>query len=172
MRIDFNKEPDHVDISWLKVMAWVFGAGVLIVIIAIIFGTCNTTAKMITNGQQTIYNQFSPSELLRKYEWFKDASAQLDAKIATVNMYSSRFESVKANYGRDSANRKVWDRDDKEQWNIWQSELTGIKASYNDLAGQYNAAMVKFNYRFCNKGDLPQGAAEPLPREYKPYITN
>lgn len=172
MRIDFEKEPTGITITWGKVIAWIFGAGVLIVIMAVIFGTCNTAAKMVTNAQQTVYEQFSPSELLRKYEWFKDASAQLDAKVATISSYDGRFHSLKENYGKDSANRSRWDRDDKEQWNIWLSEQTGIKASYNDLAGQYNSAMSKFNYRFCNKGDLPAGAADPLPREYKPYITN
>jgi hypothetical protein len=57
-----------------------------------------------------------------------------------------------------------------ERLSIWQSEVAGVKASYNLLAADYNSAMSKFNYAFCNVGKLPQGAVEPLPREYKPYI--
>ena len=41
---------------------------------------------------------------------------------------------------------------------------------HNQLCAEYNSAMSKFNYRFTNIGDLPEGATEPLPREYKPYI--
>lgn len=26
--------------------------------------------------------------------------------------------------------------------------------------------------RFANQGDLPQGATDPLPREFKPYVSN
>jgi hypothetical protein len=52
-----------------------------------------------------------------------------------------------------------------------ESEVAGVKASYNSLAAEYNANMVKVHWAFCNAGDLPAGAAEALPREYKPYET-
>lgn len=127
---------------------------------------------MIDNGFKTAYQQFKPEELLRKYEWFKDASAQCEQKLATLKSYESRFKDMKAQYGKDSLSRRLWDRSDKEQWNVWESEYLGLKASYNDLSAQYNAAMVKFNYAFCNAGDMPYGSMTPLPREYKPYIIN
>ncbi len=135
-------------------------------------GACNTAGRMIDNGYNTIYDQFKPEELLRKYEWFKDAASQLEQKLATLKSYESRFEDLKKSYGADSLSRKKWDRSDKEQWNVWESEYLGLKASYNDLAAQYNAAMVKFNYAFCNVGQLPAGADMPLPRDFKPYINN
>ena len=132
---------------------------------------CGTASKMVDDGFTTIEKQFSPSQLLKKYEWFKDASAQCDQKLATLKTYETRFVSMRNSYGADSLNRRVWSRGDKEQYNIWESEYLGVKASYNDLAATYNAQMAKFNYAFCNVGSLPQGATEPLPREYKPYIT-
>jgi len=61
--------------------------------------------------------------------------------------------------------------DVREQVGLWQSEVAGITASYNALAADYNAQMSKINYRFCNVGDLPRGATDPLPREFKPYQT-
>lgn len=154
----------------IKIIGWVFGILLLIVIINIVFGTCNTAMKMTDNAQKVVYDQFKPEELLRKYEWFKDAAAQLDQKLSTLKVYDSKFQDLKEQYKGQL--RGAWAREDKEQYNIWQSEQAGISASYNDLAAQYNAAMVKFNYRFCNKGDLPPGALNPLPREYKPYIAN
>lgn len=155
----------------LKWIGGFFLSGIVILLLVLFIGTCNTGAKMITNAQQTVYEQFSPSELLKKYEWFKDASAQLDAKNANLSDYRQRFGSMKEGYGTDSLHRNKWSREDKEQWNIWESEESGVKASYNDLAAQYNAAMAKFNYRFCNKGQLPAGASETLPREYREYLT-
>ena len=133
---------------------------------------CNTIDKMESDGYNTVFNEFKPSELLKKYEWFKDASSQLDQKMATLKTYESRFKSMKDSYGADSISRRKWDRADKEQWNVWESEFLGVKASYNDLASQYNAAMVKFNYAFCNAGDMPAGTTDPLPRQFKPYINN
>jgi hypothetical protein len=156
----------------MKYFAW----GVLFLIalgvISITINTCNTATKMVNNGINTAYNQFKPEELLRKYEWFKDAAAQCDQKLATLKTYESRFEQLKTSYGEDSLRRRNWARTDQEQWNVWESEYTGIKASYNDLAAQYNAAMSKFNYAFCNAGQMPISNLEPLPREFKPYLTN
>lgn len=118
----------------------------------------------------TAYKEFKPSALLKKYEYYKDVSASIDKKIADIGVYESRIKDLKDQY--KGLSRKDWPRDDREQLSVWQSELSGIKASYNTLASEYNAAMSKFNYKFCNVGDLPKGADTPLPREFKPYISN
>lgn len=151
---------------------WVLGIVIALTFFGIFVKTCNTVAKYNNDAQNTIFDQTKLSELLRKYEWFKDAAAQLDSKKATLGTYESRFVNMKQSYGADSLTRRNWLRSDVEQWNVWESEYTGIKASYNDLASQYNSAMAKINYRFCNVGDLPKGADVVLPREFKAYITN
>ncbi len=114
-------------------------------------------------------DEFGPQAMLKKYEWFKDAAAQLDKKRADIAVYESRIKAMEASY--QGAARQNWAREDREQYNVWQSEIAGVKASYNALAAEYNAAMAKFNWRFANKDDLPPGATEPLPREFKPYVT-
>jgi hypothetical protein len=35
--------------------------------------TIVTANRMINNGFETAYQEFKPSELLAKYEWFKDS---------------------------------------------------------------------------------------------------
>src|SRR5215831_13256224 len=55
---------------------------------------------------------------------------------------------------------KSIDRTLEEERMVWQQELTGIVASYNSLAADYNAEMSKWNYRFANVGKLPAGARE------------
>lgn len=111
--------------------------------------------------------EFGPRALLQKYEWSKDASAQLDKKRVDIRVYEARLEALEASY--DGVERADWDRVDKQQGNLWQAELAGVISSYNGLAAEYNAEMSKFNWRFANVGELPRGATQALPREYRPY---
>lgn len=120
------------------------------------------------NAEQVAKKEFYPDALLKKYEWFKDASAQLDSKVATIKILEKRIETIEETYGETP--RQSWARSDREQYNVWLNENAGVKASYNTLAAEYNSQMVKFNWRFTNVGDLPPGSTTPLPREYKPYI--
>jgi Tfp pilus assembly protein PilV len=148
----------------MKTFAWII-LGVLGLGLLSLFGTC---VRSCSNAEETAYKEFNASALLKKYEYFKDISSQLDKKVADLSVFTVKIKSLKADYvGKD---RSKWARDDREQLSIWQSELDGMKASYNELAAQYNSAMSKFNYAFCNVGSLPKGAADPLPREFKPYI--
>ena len=109
------------------------------------------------DAKDTVYNEFKVSTLLKKYEYFKDLSAAIDKKRADIEVYQTEISS----YNKD---------DDKFYIEQRKSELLGIIAMHNQLCAEYNSAMSKFNYRFTNVGDLPEGAVEPLPREYKPYI--
>lgn len=155
-------------LGWTALIIFVFSVFLLL------FRTCGTANRMVNDGLKTVENEFKPSELLRKYEWFKDASAQLDAKLANLEVYQRRFKSLNEAYGADSLKRSNWAREDRAQWSIWQSECAGITASYNSLAAEYNAQMAKFNWRFCNTGTMPPGAEydKVLPREYKTYLYN
>jgi two-component SAPR family response regulator len=154
----------------MKYFGWLIGICCILFAVGVVFKACNMASKLADDAMNTAYDQVKVSALLKKYEWFKDASAQCDQKLATLHTYESRFQSIKDSYGADSLHRKVWSRDDREQWNVWQSEFLGVKASYNDLASTYNSAMSKINYSFCNRGELPKGADNPLPREFKPYL--
>ena len=120
------------------------------------------TTSWCSGAVQVAQEQFNARELLRKYEWFKNASAQLDAKTADIELYKQRFDTL------PKGNVTAWPRHLTDQYMIWQSEYTGIRASYNALASEYNAQMSKFNWRFTNAGDVPEGG-KPLPREYREY---
>ena len=113
--------------------------------------------------------EFGPRAMLQKYEWFKDAASQLEKKQADITVYEARILGMDETY--KSLPRQNWPREDREQYNIWSSEVAGVKASYNALASEYNAQMAKFNWSFANAGELPKGADKPLPREFKPYIS-
>ena len=107
--------------------------------------------------------EFGPRAMLQKYEEFKDVAATLDAKHAAIDIAVSTTKEMEV--GRDK-----WERADKEQYYLKLNEIQGLKTSYNGLAATYNANMAKFNYRFANVGDLPEGAKAPLPREFREYV--
>ena len=137
----------------------------LIILSLLVLTSCG---RYVRNAKDTAFKELKASTLLKKYEWFKDASSQLDKKIADISVYDNKMKSISEAY--PGVSRKDWARDDREQLSIWASELAGIKASYNSLSAEYNSQMSKINWRFCNIGDLPDGASTPLPRNYKPYI--
>ncbi len=114
-----------------------------------------------------VSNEIDPAVLLQRYMWFKDAAAQLDKKAADIKVYEARLAALESQYA--GVKRSAWPRDDRQEHAQILAELTGVKSSYNGLAAEYNAAMAKENWRFCEVGRLPQGASVPLPREFKPY---
>lgn len=121
-------------------------------------------------AQQVTYEQTSPRELLRKYEWFKDSAAQLDKKRADIEVMRIQVESLEDAYA--DVGRADWARSDRESHAIMTSELTGLTMSYNRLAADYNSQMAKANWSFANVGALPVGLpddAVPLPREFAQY---
>lgn len=118
------------------------------------------TVLSCSDAKQTAYNEFKASTLLKKYESFKDMSSAIDKKRADIEMYQSEIDS----YGTPK------DKDERFYLEQRKSELIGIISIHNTLCSEYNSAMSKFNYRFTNVGDLPEGAVTPLPREFKPYI--
>lgn len=131
----------------------------------IAFGLCGAGGCVLNKANE----QFGVDASLEKYEWFKDVAARLDAKKASIQASESRLDAMDKQYA--GTPRKGWPRADLEQSNLWRSEVAGMKASFNDLAGQYNARMAKENYRYANVGELPKGAGLPMPRELKPYET-
>jgi hypothetical protein len=159
-RDDFERA--QRDVFWTAPKV-VFTMVILFALVALTLFACNVISLPLwfaSRSIDVIKQQVDPAELLRKYELFKDEAAQLDAKSASIRIKRKQIADMKS---------LPLDRTNREQLMIWQQELGGMQYSYNSLAADYNAQMAKINYRFCNVGDLPQGATVPLPREFKPY---
>lgn len=131
--------------------------------VSVVFGVISYALGWFSEAGKVAQEQFGPAALLKKYESFKDMSAQLDARLSTIKVHENKVAKMEA----DKAN---WTRPDKEAYYIKVDELAGIKAAFNNLAAEYNSNMAKDNYAFTNVGRLPQGAKDPLPREYKTYL--
>ncbi|MDO8574678.1 MAG: hypothetical protein Q7R61_00125 [bacterium] len=137
--------------------------------LSVVVGGLGYVAGWFSEAAKVVQDEFGPKAMLTKYEWFKDAAANLEKKQADVTVYDGRMKAMDETY--KGLPRQKWPREDREQHNVWVSEVAGVKASYNQLAADYNSQMAKFNWRFANVGELPKGADRPLPREFKSYET-
>jgi len=140
-----------------------------LIILGVIVGVIGYSLGWFGEAGKVAQDEFGPKAVLLKYEWFKDTAAQLEKKQADIAVFERRIKQQDEAYKGTS--RKDWPRDEREQRSVWESEVSGVKASYNGLAADYNSQMAKFNWRFANVGELPKGAENPLPREFKSYVS-
>lgn len=143
-----------------------FGWFVLICFVSIVLSLVSWALGWFGRAADVVNQEIDPAALQHKYEWFKDAAATLDARNADIRVYDSRFRSIGGTVGNCPQST---DRVSREECMVWVQEVSGIVASYNALASEYNSEMSKWNWRFTNIGQLPNGADQPLPREFKPY---
>lgn len=114
-----------------------------------------TSCRYANDASDTLYKETKASTLLDKYEKFKNMAAALDSKLASIEVLEKSFSQMEKSY--EGQPRSKWAREDREQDNLNQSALAGAKISYNNLAAEYNSAMSKMNYAFCNVGQMPKG---------------
>ena len=145
------------------------GVVVLVVVVLAILYLISNTLWFAGRTADTARDELDPKELLRKYEWFKNTAAQLDKKAADIKVYEKRIKIMDEDFAGEA--KKDWPRSEREQYNLWLNEVAGVISSYNLLAAEYNSQMSKINWKFTNVGDLPEGAEEPLPREFREYIS-
>lgn len=142
----------------IKVLGGILIVGLLAIPMCSVLSTASEAANV---AQQEV----GPRALLRKYEWFKDASAQLAAKQADLAAFTHRMERAQDRFEARPS------RSAEENLTQVESEFVGVQASYNQLAAEYNANMAKINYAFTNRGQVPAGS-ETLPRNYAEYLRN
>jgi hypothetical protein len=165
-----TKFKDYEPGEWTTKGVITKGLGIVMLLCALSFGMKLVLAPLwfASRAVDVAKQELDPATLLKKYEWFKDAAANLNKHKANIAVYQTRVTEMKGDY--EGVARKDWDRTDKEQMSLWNQEVAGVKAAFNSLAAEYNAQMAKINWRFCNRGMLPEGATEELPREFATYV--
>jgi hypothetical protein len=116
----------------------------------------------------TVYSEARPREINRKYEWFKDAHARLTALQSQVRTKEAQMVILDKAY--EGVKRQDWSRIDIQNQMLYSQELAGMKASFDNLAAEYNAEMAKWHTAFANFGTSPTGGT--LPKEFIPYNAN
>lgn len=137
-----------------KIFIWIFIIGIFGTVLSLSLGIWGDAAS-------TVKKEYSASAMLKKYEWFKDASATLESKLQTIKVYDQNMIDMHNDY--IDIYRKDWDRLDKAQYNQWKVELAGLKASYNQLASEYNSQSNKFNWSpFNSDTEVPPNEIKQL----------
>jgi len=132
------------------------------VISLIAFGIIGIAVDMGGEAVSVAKEEFGARKSLKKYEWFKDAAEAIQSRANTIKVYEDNIARMKQDY--KGVPRSKWDRWDKEQYNQWQMEVVGLKASYNLIVKEYNAQSKKFNWKLYETSELP--------RTFKEYLTN
>ena len=89
------------------------------------------TLRMCGDAQDVVQKEFSPSAMLKKYEYFKNLSSAIDEKRATIDVYESQLKGIKNH--------------EDFQYQQVQAEMMGLISMHNSLCSEYNSAMSKFN---------------------------
>jgi len=89
--------------------------------------------------------EFSAEAMLKKYEWFKDASHQIEKRGKDIQIYTEKQTMCVGQI----------DRLAREQCMMWSQEVAGIKSAHNSLVAEYNAQSSKFNWSAFNADNIP-----------------
>lgn len=141
-----NFEANPKRFVW-KGLLWLLG-------LSIVFGSIGYGLGWFSEAAEVVKEEFGPKAALKKYEWFKDASETLNEKRNTIMVYESNLKDMKEDY--KEIPRFKWADIDKQQYNQWRMEITGIKASYNKVAKEYNSQSSKFNWSSFNTSNIPE----------------
>jgi hypothetical protein len=131
--VDYNRT-EFVDTT--KGVAW--WAGVIFVG-AVVVSIASVGVKIITAPANVVSKTLDTSNIINKYEWYYDASAQYTARLAQVKAHAHILAE---------------ESDPKEKSRI-RIELSGMQQSCRDLATKYNANSEKANQSIFKSSNLP-----------------
>lgn len=128
---------------------------------------CGAVSRWFNDAGRVTEREVSPEVLLTNYRWFKQAGAQLSGKMANIENYKSRISKYERDYG---SNRREWPIDVREEDNKLESEIAGLKQSYNSLAAQYNALSDDIFAKYAKPGQpITDSNGNALPRKFAEY---
>jgi len=133
--------------SLTKFVFTFIGIFLLVTIIGVFTGFIGESVDV---AQET----FGPRAAKEKYEWFKSAADNIQAKRANIDAQKAKINSIVKSYGEQK--RRDWDRIDKENIAIWETELAGMVSAHNNLVAEYNSAAKKVTWNFARSNELPQ----------------
>ena len=134
MKIDdltnINGKTSIYSIIWKITLVFAFTGD-----LSIGFGLIGSTTKVAKK-------EFGAEAALKKYEWFKDASNEIERKLKDISVYENKIEKLCSN---DKSNNCM----------IMQEQLFGLISNYNGLVADYNSASSKFNWNLFNTENIP-----------------
>lgn len=119
-------------ISSLK---WI-GLGLLL---AVAVATAMFIANIATVGQRVASKTLETNNVITSYEWFYDASGQLDARSRQIRQYQNFYSEA----------------EDPAERNRLRIDMAAVQQSCRDLAAKYNANSQKMNRSIFKGWSLP-----------------
>lgn len=114
----------------------------------------------VSEAGQVAREEVGPRASVRKYEWFKDMSSNIAAKSSMIDTQQAALTKLEEKYKDREMPNAV-----QLSFNQRETELLGLKASYNKDVAEYNSNMAKVNHSYANVGAVPAGASA-LPKEF------
>ena len=127
-------------------------------------GSCG----FVDDGVRTAHNEFDPSAMLKKYEWFKNQTQFIQKSQKDIANAKTLRDGIKAQFEEDNGkNHTSWDPVTKNQYqskvDLQDQMVMAITATCNGIIADYNAQSSKFNWAyFKDKSDLPPTSFETI----------
>ena len=123
-------------------------------------------------AREVAWQETRPLVLVKKYRFFKELQAALDARQADIHAKKRALTRLEARIAKLDAAGKETESLQEEQ-SLQEQEVYGLIASYNAMAANYNRRMADVGYQFCNQGQMPQGleGETALRRSFATYKT-
>ncbi len=115
----------------------------------------------VGGAMDVVQQEFNPQEIQRKYLWFKQSHAALDAKDQNIKNILAMIDEVSA-VPRDQRTE-----DDTFELRQNRTVLMGMKANFNKMASEYNANVSTWNWGYFDKGEYP--GYKRFQSKFKPY---
>lgn len=141
---------------------------IALAISAILFG-----CRYADEAREVTWQETRPMALMKKYRFFKDLQASIDARQADIEAKKKSLARLEARIARREHAGRDTESLQGEQ-SLQEQEVYGLIASYNAMAADYNRRMADIGYQFCNRGQMPQGleGETSLKRSFATYKTD
>lgn len=143
----------------------------LFVIIGIILLGMLITAsscRWVNDGVETAHQEYDPSAMLKKYEWFKNQSARIQKMDQDIANAKTLRDGIKAQFEADNGkDHKSWDPVTRKQYqdkvDLQDQMVMANVSQRNSVVADYNAQSAKFNWSsFKTNDNLPPTTFEVI----------
>jgi hypothetical protein len=144
----------------------------LLLVIAgfILIGLYITTSscRFVDDGVETAHQEYDPSAMLKKYEWFKNQSARIQKMDQDITNAKTLRDGIRSQFEADNGkDHKSWDPVTRKQYqdkvDLQDQMVTATVSQRNSIVADYNAQSAKFNWAsFKTNDDLPPTTFEAI----------
>lgn len=151
MRIDEFSEVAKTDITWGRVLKWVFLLLIFFSVIGIGGSYLGLFSQVATLPADLAKRTLNPDNVIQNYEWFK---RQNQAVTAVKQKARTQADAVLA-FEASAGSRATWTFEDKTAYSELTRQLVGLRNQCNDLVADYNARTEMANRDLFRTSDLP-----------------